>query len=117
MDIYSEKPKFVVFDLIKLCSVSTEDICNPKWGFKLSKEEETGDLLCLTFETLEGEKFSTVEFLLAFILKNGKERIKKETGRKFEEFEIKFDGFSPNQILKKNFIEAAKLLKINTVFV
>uniref|UniRef100_A0A914QK91 Uncharacterized protein n=1 Tax=Panagrolaimus davidi TaxID=227884 RepID=A0A914QK91_9BILA len=117
MDIYSEKPKFVVFDLIKLCSVSTEDICNPKWGFKLSKEEETGDSLCLAFETFEGEKFSTVEFLLAFVLKNGKERIKKETGKKFEEVEIKFNGFSPNEILKKNFIEAAKLLKINTVFV
>uniref|UniRef100_A0A914PPN8 Uncharacterized protein n=1 Tax=Panagrolaimus davidi TaxID=227884 RepID=A0A914PPN8_9BILA len=117
MEIFKEKPKFVVFDLIKLCSVSTEDICNPKWGFKLSKEEETGDSLCLTFETLEGEKESTVEFLLALILKNGKERIKKETGKKFEEIEIKFNGFSPNETLKKNFTEAAKLLKINIVFV
>uniref|UniRef100_A0AC35GL05 Uncharacterized protein n=1 Tax=Panagrolaimus sp. PS1159 TaxID=55785 RepID=A0AC35GL05_9BILA len=117
MEIYSEKPKSVVFDLIKLCSVLTEDICNPKWEFKLSKEEETGDSLVLAFETFEGEKYSTVDFLLAFILKNGKERIKKETGKKFGEIEIKFDGFTPNEILKKNFIEAGKLLKINTVFV
>uniref|UniRef100_A0A914PL03 Uncharacterized protein n=1 Tax=Panagrolaimus davidi TaxID=227884 RepID=A0A914PL03_9BILA len=117
MEVYKEKSKFVVFDLIKLCSVSTEDICNPKWGFKLSKEGEKGDSLCLTFETLEGEKYTTVEFLLALVLKNGKDRVKKETGKKFEEVEIKFDGFSPNEILKKNFIEAAKLLKINIVFV
>uniref|UniRef100_A0AC35GB80 Uncharacterized protein n=1 Tax=Panagrolaimus sp. PS1159 TaxID=55785 RepID=A0AC35GB80_9BILA len=117
MEMYSEKPKFVVFDLIKLCSVLTEDICNPKWEFKLSKEEETGDSLVLAFETFEGEKYSTVDFLLAFILKNGKERIKKETGKKFEEIEIKFDGFSPNEILKKKFIEAGKLLKTNILFV
>uniref|UniRef100_A0A914R5P4 Uncharacterized protein n=1 Tax=Panagrolaimus davidi TaxID=227884 RepID=A0A914R5P4_9BILA len=30
MEIYKEKSQFVVFDLIKLCSVSTEDICNLK---------------------------------------------------------------------------------------
>uniref|UniRef100_A0AC35F552 Uncharacterized protein n=1 Tax=Panagrolaimus sp. PS1159 TaxID=55785 RepID=A0AC35F552_9BILA len=117
MEIYSEKPKFVVFDLIKLCSVSTADIFNPKWGFKLFKEEEKGESSFLTFETFECEKYSPVEFLLAIILKNGKDRIKKETGKKFEEIEIKFNGFSPNEILKKNFIEAGKLLKINIVFV
>ena len=82
-------------DLIKLCSVTTDDTFNPKWGFRLSKENES---LVVTMETFEGEKKATVEFLLAFIIKEGKERIKKETKKRMKEIEIKFDGFSPNEI-------------------
>uniref|UniRef100_A0AC35ERK8 Uncharacterized protein n=1 Tax=Panagrolaimus sp. PS1159 TaxID=55785 RepID=A0AC35ERK8_9BILA len=103
-------------DLIKLCSVSIADIDNPKWESKLSKEEKEESLF-LTFEAFEGKTKSAVKLLLAIILKNGYDRIKKETGKKFEEIEIKFDGFSPNEILKKNFIEAGKLFNVKIVFV
>uniref|UniRef100_A0AC34GUN2 Uncharacterized protein n=1 Tax=Panagrolaimus sp. ES5 TaxID=591445 RepID=A0AC34GUN2_9BILA len=112
--IYAEKPKFVVFDLIKLCSISNPDIINPTWGFTLSKEDET---IFVTMQTNEGERKSNTAFLMALILKNGKDTIKKETGKKMKGIEIKFDGFVPNEILKKNFVEAGKLLEKSIVFV
>ena len=68
-------------------------------------------------QTSEGLTKSTTEFLLALIIKDGIVRIKKETGIKMEEMEIKLDGFSPNETLRKNFIEAGKLLEIGIVFV
>uniref|UniRef100_A0AC35FS12 Uncharacterized protein n=1 Tax=Panagrolaimus sp. PS1159 TaxID=55785 RepID=A0AC35FS12_9BILA len=112
MEIYDKKPKFVVFDLIRLCSVSTEDICNPKWGFSVSKENDT---IMVTMSELEQK--TRVAFLLALIIKNGRERIKNEIGKKVEEIEIKFDGISSNEVLKNNFIEAAKLCNVKIVFV
>uniref|UniRef100_A0AC34FT78 Uncharacterized protein n=1 Tax=Panagrolaimus sp. ES5 TaxID=591445 RepID=A0AC34FT78_9BILA len=68
-------------------------------------------------QTNEGERKAPTEFLLAMILKNGKDTLKKETGKKMKEIEIKFDGFVPNEILKKNFVEAGKLRKKSIVFV
>uniref|UniRef100_A0A914QJL6 Uncharacterized protein n=1 Tax=Panagrolaimus davidi TaxID=227884 RepID=A0A914QJL6_9BILA len=67
-------------------------------------------------QTKDGERHSTPEFLLAFFLKNGIHRIKEETGKKMKEIEIAFDGFIPNETLKKNFVEAGLLLKIDIVF-
>uniref|UniRef100_A0AC35FDE3 Uncharacterized protein n=1 Tax=Panagrolaimus sp. PS1159 TaxID=55785 RepID=A0AC35FDE3_9BILA len=116
MDVYGHKPNLVVFDLIKLCSISNADIMNPKWGFRLEKEEN--ESIMVTIETVEGERRSSVEFLLALILKHGLEIIKNGIGKKMGQIEIGFvDGFSPNEILKKNFIEAGKLIKTDIVFV
>uniref|UniRef100_A0AC34FG85 Uncharacterized protein n=1 Tax=Panagrolaimus sp. ES5 TaxID=591445 RepID=A0AC34FG85_9BILA len=98
METFAENPKFVVFDLIKLCSISNASNLNPKWGFSLSKEDES---IIVTMQTAEGEKKSTTAFLLALILKNGKDRIKKETGKKVKEIEIKFDRLFHNSFGKE----------------
>uniref|UniRef100_A0AC34GTB9 Uncharacterized protein n=1 Tax=Panagrolaimus sp. ES5 TaxID=591445 RepID=A0AC34GTB9_9BILA len=116
LEVYSKKPEFVVFDLIKLGSVSTANINDPKWRFRLFKNSDN-DSMMVTMQTLEGEKDSSVAFLLAFFLRNGIKRILKETKQKMKEIEIEFNGFSANETLKNNFIEAAKYLKINVVFV
>uniref|UniRef100_A0AC34FWP3 Uncharacterized protein n=1 Tax=Panagrolaimus sp. ES5 TaxID=591445 RepID=A0AC34FWP3_9BILA len=112
-EVYAANPKVVVFDLIKLCSITNADVMNPKWGFKIEKEDES---LMVTVETVEGERRSSVEFLLALILKHGLQIIKNKTGKKMDKIEICFDGFTPNEILKKNFIEAAALIKSEIVF-
>uniref|UniRef100_A0A914PPQ9 Uncharacterized protein n=1 Tax=Panagrolaimus davidi TaxID=227884 RepID=A0A914PPQ9_9BILA len=115
MEIYETKPKVVIFDLVKLCSISTDDVFNPKWGFKLIKVENGS--LNLEFESSKGKTQSSLDILLALVLKNGRNRIEKETGKRMKEIEVEFDGFFPNETLKKNFVEAGKLLKINIVFV
>uniref|UniRef100_A0A914Y9F4 Uncharacterized protein n=1 Tax=Panagrolaimus superbus TaxID=310955 RepID=A0A914Y9F4_9BILA len=40
MEVYGKEPQFVVYDLIKLCSISSADVTNTNWGFRLSKENE-----------------------------------------------------------------------------
>uniref|UniRef100_A0A914PIN6 Uncharacterized protein n=1 Tax=Panagrolaimus davidi TaxID=227884 RepID=A0A914PIN6_9BILA len=115
-EVYSKKPQFVVFDLIKLCSISNSDIINPKWGFKLENDEN--ESIMVEFETLEGPRRSKVEFLLALILKKGLENISKNgIGKDVEKIEIGFNGIELNEILENNFINAGKLLKTDIVFV
>uniref|UniRef100_A0AC35GQW6 Uncharacterized protein n=1 Tax=Panagrolaimus sp. PS1159 TaxID=55785 RepID=A0AC35GQW6_9BILA len=53
LKLYSTKPKFVVFDLIKLSCVSNIESTNSKYKFKLDKEDET---FMITVETFEGER-------------------------------------------------------------
>uniref|UniRef100_A0AC34GTB3 Uncharacterized protein n=1 Tax=Panagrolaimus sp. ES5 TaxID=591445 RepID=A0AC34GTB3_9BILA len=113
MEAYGSKPKFVVSDLMKLCSISSTDVMNPKWGFRLSKENDT---IMVTMQTVDGERKSSATFLLALILKEALSIVKKDTGEKLEQVEIGFDGLAPNNILKKNFVEAGKLVKVDIVF-
>uniref|UniRef100_A0A914Q967 Uncharacterized protein n=1 Tax=Panagrolaimus davidi TaxID=227884 RepID=A0A914Q967_9BILA len=114
METYDKKPEFVVFDLIKLCSVEKADIENPKWGFKFLKDGET---LKIQMQTLDGEKEAEPAFLLALFFRNGINRISRKFGKRMEEIEIKFDGFIPNEILKNNFVKAGNLKKVKIVFV
>uniref|UniRef100_A0AC34GBG7 Uncharacterized protein n=1 Tax=Panagrolaimus sp. ES5 TaxID=591445 RepID=A0AC34GBG7_9BILA len=71
----------------------------------------------VTAETVDGERRSSVVFLLAFILKHGLQIIKNENGKKMDKIEIGFDGCIPNEILKKNFEKAAALINLEIVFV
>uniref|UniRef100_A0AC34FZ35 Uncharacterized protein n=1 Tax=Panagrolaimus sp. ES5 TaxID=591445 RepID=A0AC34FZ35_9BILA len=116
MEAYGSNPKFVVFDLIKLCSVDSADIMNPKWEFRFFKDED-GKYLKVKLETFEGEKDADTAFLLALIIRNGLKRILTKVGKMMEEIEIGFDGFVANKILKDNFIKAAGLMKVKIVFV
>uniref|UniRef100_A0AC35FWB5 Uncharacterized protein n=1 Tax=Panagrolaimus sp. PS1159 TaxID=55785 RepID=A0AC35FWB5_9BILA len=113
LKLYSTKPKFVVFDLIKLSCISNIESANPKYKFKLDKEDET---FMITVETFEGERRLSVQFLLALILKHALLLVKNETGKKMEEMEIEFDSVSENEILKKNFEDAGKLINVKVVF-
>uniref|UniRef100_A0AC35EV83 Uncharacterized protein n=1 Tax=Panagrolaimus sp. PS1159 TaxID=55785 RepID=A0AC35EV83_9BILA len=114
MEIYDKKPEFVVYDLIKLCSVEDANIENPKWGFKFFKDAET---LKVQMQTLDGEKEEEPAFLLALFFQNGINRISKKFGKRMTEIEIKFDDFIPNEILKNNFVKAGILKEIEIVFV
>uniref|UniRef100_A0AC35FHP8 Uncharacterized protein n=1 Tax=Panagrolaimus sp. PS1159 TaxID=55785 RepID=A0AC35FHP8_9BILA len=53
LKLYSTKPKFVVFDLIKLSCISNIKSANSKYKFKLDKEDET---IVITVDTFEGER-------------------------------------------------------------
>uniref|UniRef100_A0AC35GPX0 Uncharacterized protein n=1 Tax=Panagrolaimus sp. PS1159 TaxID=55785 RepID=A0AC35GPX0_9BILA len=114
LEMVNEKPDFVVFDIIKLCSITSEDVMNPKWKFSLSKDKD--GTIMVTMQTSEGERKSTVAFLLAIIFKNALKLAKNETGKKVKDIEIKFNGFEPNETLKKNFIEAGNLMNVKTIF-
>uniref|UniRef100_A0AC35GUX5 Uncharacterized protein n=1 Tax=Panagrolaimus sp. PS1159 TaxID=55785 RepID=A0AC35GUX5_9BILA len=114
LEMYNEKPDFVVFDLIKLCSITSEDVMNPKWKFTLSKKED--ETIMVTMQTIDGERKSSVAFLLAIIFKNALKIAKNESGKKVKDIEIKFDGFEPNETLKKNFIAAGNLMNVKTTF-
>uniref|UniRef100_A0AC34FEU7 Uncharacterized protein n=1 Tax=Panagrolaimus sp. ES5 TaxID=591445 RepID=A0AC34FEU7_9BILA len=109
LKLCEKKPEFFVFDLIRLSSISNADLTNPKWGFKIEKENDT---MMVTFDTFEGERRTSVEFILALILKHALTLVKNEIGKKMEEIEIEFNGFTANEMLKKNFVEAGKLLKV-----
>uniref|UniRef100_A0A914Z5U5 Uncharacterized protein n=1 Tax=Panagrolaimus superbus TaxID=310955 RepID=A0A914Z5U5_9BILA len=115
MDVYGKKKEFVVFDIIKLCSTMNADIMSPKWGFLISKKDE---IMMVTVETAEGERQSSVDFLLSLILNHGIKVFtgKKNDGKKIEELEIEFNGISANQTLKQTFEKAAENLNLKIVF-
>uniref|UniRef100_A0A914P5I9 Uncharacterized protein n=1 Tax=Panagrolaimus davidi TaxID=227884 RepID=A0A914P5I9_9BILA len=114
LEMFNEKPDFVVFDLIKLCSITSEDVMNPKWKFTLSKDED--GTIMVTMQTINGERKSSVAFLLAIVFKYALKIAKNENGKKVKNVEIKFVGFEPNETLKKNFIEAGNLMNVKTTF-
>uniref|UniRef100_A0A914P5C9 Uncharacterized protein n=1 Tax=Panagrolaimus davidi TaxID=227884 RepID=A0A914P5C9_9BILA len=70
----------------------------------------------VTVQSTEGKVKASLQFLLAMILKDAIKIARKGTGENSGNFEIKFVDFKPNETLKKNFIEAAKLLKVGIVF-
>uniref|UniRef100_A0A914YVH1 Uncharacterized protein n=1 Tax=Panagrolaimus superbus TaxID=310955 RepID=A0A914YVH1_9BILA len=112
-ELYSSKPESVVFDLIKLCSTSIADIMNPKWGFRFLEENKC---LMVNVHTADGEKNSSVDLLLALILRHALKIIKNETGKKLNKIEIEFRCFSANNIIKKTFINAGKLMEVEINF-
>ena len=68
-------------------------------------------------QTNDGEKSSTIPFLLAILLKDGLKRIFKTCNEKIKDLQVKFDDFTPNETLKNNIVEAGKLLDIKINFV
>uniref|UniRef100_A0A914YK99 Uncharacterized protein n=1 Tax=Panagrolaimus superbus TaxID=310955 RepID=A0A914YK99_9BILA len=110
-EVYRCKPEYVVFDIIKLCSIKSSDTANPNWGFTISKEEES---LMVTLQTLDGERKSSVEFLLALIIKNALKPhvLGGSKPPKWDKAEIRFEEFIPNETLKQAFLSAGKLLKM-----
>uniref|UniRef100_A0AC35EWC4 Uncharacterized protein n=1 Tax=Panagrolaimus sp. PS1159 TaxID=55785 RepID=A0AC35EWC4_9BILA len=114
-EVYRQKPDYVVFDIIKLCSTTNHDIESPKWGFTVSKED---DALMVSVQTVDGERKSTVDFLLALVIKNAlkPQLMGGDKEQKWDQAEIAFEDFTPNETLKKAFISAGKLLKMNIVF-
>uniref|UniRef100_A0AC34GM70 Uncharacterized protein n=1 Tax=Panagrolaimus sp. ES5 TaxID=591445 RepID=A0AC34GM70_9BILA len=88
---------------------------NPKWGFVVSKKNDT---MMVTVETEEGERQSSVDFLLALILKHGIKIFegKKNHGKNVQKIEIEFNGFCANQTLKQTFEKAAENLNLQIVF-
>uniref|UniRef100_A0AC34FM17 Ku domain-containing protein n=1 Tax=Panagrolaimus sp. ES5 TaxID=591445 RepID=A0AC34FM17_9BILA len=112
-ELYDKKPESVIFDLIKLCSTSNANIMNPKWAFRFLKEN---NCLMVNVHTVDGEKNSSVDLLMALILRHAMKIIKNETGKKMNKIEIEFRGFSPNDILKQTFINAGKLMEAEIKF-
>uniref|UniRef100_A0AC34FSL6 Uncharacterized protein n=1 Tax=Panagrolaimus sp. ES5 TaxID=591445 RepID=A0AC34FSL6_9BILA len=112
-------PEAVVYDILQIASISNIDEVNASWKFefceenalflvkmKLITEEDDGKTKMLNNAT----RMTTVPFLLALLLKNASDRVKKEIGKRMKMVEISFDDdVEVNKTLKKNFIEAGKL--------
>uniref|UniRef100_A0AC34G3D8 Uncharacterized protein n=1 Tax=Panagrolaimus sp. ES5 TaxID=591445 RepID=A0AC34G3D8_9BILA len=114
-DLYHKKAEYIVFDLLKLCSIDRKYELTPFWKFKVAKENN--EKLMITLKTCDGHRRSSVEFLLALILKHVLQIIKDQTGgERMEKFQVDFDGFKANEILKENFVKAGKLANVETVF-
>uniref|UniRef100_A0AC34GTX9 dUTPase-like domain-containing protein n=1 Tax=Panagrolaimus sp. ES5 TaxID=591445 RepID=A0AC34GTX9_9BILA len=116
MEMLKIKPECVVYDFIKICSLSSSEALNLKneWKFSLFEKDKTLMALLQLFNGTQG--YGSMEFLLAYILKQALQIIKYDMAEIFKELEISFKNFSPNENLKNYFIGAAKLLKISITF-
>uniref|UniRef100_A0AC34G347 Uncharacterized protein n=1 Tax=Panagrolaimus sp. ES5 TaxID=591445 RepID=A0AC34G347_9BILA len=112
-ELYNTKPEYVVFDLVKLCSITSADLMSQKWGFSVSKDDNT---IMVTMQTPDGEMKSSVALLLAIIIRHALKVIKNETGKKLNKTEIEFCSFAPNDVLKQTFIDAGKFMGIEIEF-
>uniref|UniRef100_A0AC34FES3 Uncharacterized protein n=1 Tax=Panagrolaimus sp. ES5 TaxID=591445 RepID=A0AC34FES3_9BILA len=110
-EMYSKKPDFVVFDIIKLCSNSSSNVMGPKLTFTNENE-----LLMVTVKTFKGERQASADFLLAMIIKDALNKIQQNLNKNMEEIKIGFDGFIADENLKQNFVKAAERLKIKIAF-
>uniref|UniRef100_A0A914ZAW1 Uncharacterized protein n=1 Tax=Panagrolaimus superbus TaxID=310955 RepID=A0A914ZAW1_9BILA len=73
--------------------------------------------MMVTVNTGNGNRRSSVYFLLALVLKHALKIIKDSTGgERMNEFEVEFEGFSANEILKSNFVKAGELINVEIVF-
>uniref|UniRef100_A0A914P405 Uncharacterized protein n=1 Tax=Panagrolaimus davidi TaxID=227884 RepID=A0A914P405_9BILA len=102
--VAEKNPDFVVYDLMKICSIKFEN-ADPKWPFKLIRNYNNEMLV--EFETSNGPRRAGPDFLLAIVFNHCLKLIEKETGEKLEEIGIEFDGFEK----KEDFVPCFMLLK------
>uniref|UniRef100_A0AC35FDF2 Uncharacterized protein n=1 Tax=Panagrolaimus sp. PS1159 TaxID=55785 RepID=A0AC35FDF2_9BILA len=119
--IKSGKPTFVVFDLLKIMSMPSNDVQVCKhWSFTITKDAENPVLL--TFDHFGGiKKSASPAFLMAMFLRQHLKMIEKEIGKKPTKialwiFPYEFDEQKLVRI-KKGFKEACEMLKTECVFV
>uniref|UniRef100_A0AC35FWI7 Uncharacterized protein n=1 Tax=Panagrolaimus sp. PS1159 TaxID=55785 RepID=A0AC35FWI7_9BILA len=115
-----KKPSFGVYDLIKVMSMSPDNIeIDEKWKFTLTKDSDNPVLL--EFDTFEGTtKLSTPAFLMAMIIRQHLKAIKIEIGEKPNEIGIcNFDNFNEHERIRveNQLKESCKMLKIECKFV
>uniref|UniRef100_A0AC35GED9 Uncharacterized protein n=1 Tax=Panagrolaimus sp. PS1159 TaxID=55785 RepID=A0AC35GED9_9BILA len=92
--VAEKNPDFVVYDLMKLCSINFKN-ADPKWPFKLIKNYNNEMLV--EFETSNEPRRAGPEFLLAIVFNHCLKLIEKETGEKLKEIGIEFDGFEKKE--------------------
>uniref|UniRef100_A0A914PX82 Uncharacterized protein n=1 Tax=Panagrolaimus davidi TaxID=227884 RepID=A0A914PX82_9BILA len=115
-----QKPSFGVYDLIKIMSMSPNNIeIDGKWKFTLTKD--SNNPIFLEFNTFEKTtKLSTPAFLMAMLFRQHLKAIKTEIGEKCSEIGICiFDNFNENERIRaeKQLKESCKMLKIECRFV
>uniref|UniRef100_A0AC34F4U3 Uncharacterized protein n=1 Tax=Panagrolaimus sp. ES5 TaxID=591445 RepID=A0AC34F4U3_9BILA len=119
--VFKTKPSFVVYDLIKIMSMPSDEIkVDKKWKFTFSEDSENP--LLLEFDTFSGmRRAATPVFLIKLLLKKHLKAIKKETGEMPKElafcFFDKFGDSEAKNRVEKGFKEVCKQLKIDFSFV
>uniref|UniRef100_A0A914QE87 Uncharacterized protein n=1 Tax=Panagrolaimus davidi TaxID=227884 RepID=A0A914QE87_9BILA len=108
-----KNPNFVVYDLMKLCSNNFDKV-DPKWSFKLNRN--CNNEMSVEFETSNGPRKASPDFLLAIIFNHCMKLIEKETGKKMEEIGIEFEGLEKNEIIASCFEKAGKKINVKLNF-
>uniref|UniRef100_A0A914Q8L7 Uncharacterized protein n=1 Tax=Panagrolaimus davidi TaxID=227884 RepID=A0A914Q8L7_9BILA len=115
-----QKPSFGVYDLIKIMSMSPDNIeIDEKWKFTLTKD--SNNPILLEFDTFEETtKLSPPAFLMAMLIRQHLKAIKTEIGEKPSEIGICiFDNFNENERIRveNQLKESCEMLKIECKFV
>uniref|UniRef100_A0AC34GNX5 Uncharacterized protein n=1 Tax=Panagrolaimus sp. ES5 TaxID=591445 RepID=A0AC34GNX5_9BILA len=106
-----ENPSFVVFDFIKLLSLtSPEASADSSWPFLLTSNSEHSVLVDV--DTVAGKRQYTPPFIFALFCKWIILQIKKGTGTFLDELEVEFKMDEIKQVLKENIIASFRMLKI-----
>uniref|UniRef100_A0A914Q7I0 Uncharacterized protein n=1 Tax=Panagrolaimus davidi TaxID=227884 RepID=A0A914Q7I0_9BILA len=111
--VAEKNPDFVVYDLMKLCSINFEN-ADPKWPFKLIKNYNNEILV--EFETSNGPRRAGPDFLLAIVFNHCLKLIEKETGEKLEEIGIEFEGFEKKEDFVPCFMKAVEKINVKPNF-
>uniref|UniRef100_A0A914QP05 Uncharacterized protein n=1 Tax=Panagrolaimus davidi TaxID=227884 RepID=A0A914QP05_9BILA len=114
------KPTFGVYDLMKILSMSPDNIkIDEKWKFTITKD--SNNPILLEFDTFEGTtKLSTPAFLMAMIIRQHLKAIKTVIGEKPTEIGICIlDDFNENKKIRveNQLKESCEMLKIECKFV
>uniref|UniRef100_A0AC34GSL7 Uncharacterized protein n=1 Tax=Panagrolaimus sp. ES5 TaxID=591445 RepID=A0AC34GSL7_9BILA len=120
MDVILAKNTFVVFDLLKIMSMPSDDIKIDKtWGFTITKDENNPVLL--QFDNYDGAKsVASPAFLMALILRQQMKAIKAETNEKAKElaFWIAKQSFDDEEYkrIQEGIAKSCELLKLEFTF-
>uniref|UniRef100_A0A914R1H0 Uncharacterized protein n=1 Tax=Panagrolaimus davidi TaxID=227884 RepID=A0A914R1H0_9BILA len=121
MNTIKTKPTFVVFDLLKIMSMPSNNIQVCKhWSFTITKDAENPVLL--KFDHFGGiKKSASPAFLMAMFLRQHLKMIEKEIGKKPTKIALWIfpDEFDEQKMvrIKEGLKEACEMLKIECVFV
>uniref|UniRef100_A0AC35F709 Uncharacterized protein n=1 Tax=Panagrolaimus sp. PS1159 TaxID=55785 RepID=A0AC35F709_9BILA len=121
MDSVNTNNTSVIFDLIKIMSMSPENIePDKKWGFTITKNVE--NQILLKFVNFDGrKKRSTPTFLMALLLRKHLKVIERKIREKPTKiaFWIMKQKYSEEEIqrIKESLLESCKSLKIDCCFV
>uniref|UniRef100_A0AC34F0K0 Uncharacterized protein n=1 Tax=Panagrolaimus sp. ES5 TaxID=591445 RepID=A0AC34F0K0_9BILA len=116
--------KFLVYDLLKIMSMTKEELKITsslfKWGFEITEDDENPVLL--KFETFDKiHNAASPAFLMALILKKHKKIIRKETGEKPTKLGLcVFENYKDSERKKRvetGLQESCELLKIGFMMV
>uniref|UniRef100_A0A914YCR7 Uncharacterized protein n=1 Tax=Panagrolaimus superbus TaxID=310955 RepID=A0A914YCR7_9BILA len=121
MEVMLTKNTFVVFDLLKIMSMPSNDIkIDKSWGFKITKDSKNPVLL--QFDNFDGKiKEASPAFLMALFLKQHFKAIQEKTGEKPKEIafwilKVRFNE-EENERIKEGLKKACQYLKIDCSFV
>uniref|UniRef100_A0AC34GAA5 Uncharacterized protein n=1 Tax=Panagrolaimus sp. ES5 TaxID=591445 RepID=A0AC34GAA5_9BILA len=99
---------------MKLCSSNVLLNKDSKWPFKITSNSKNEVLI--EFDTFRGRRKTAPDFFIGMILKFCMGLVEKESGMKFEELGIEFDGLGNNENFMECFEKAAKRVNLKLAF-